>query len=151
MDPNSWTDHGRIGIRSDSSKPYNAIDPNFFIDTDGSKYIVFGSFWQDIFQVPMNAAGTKVSSALSNIAYDPTGAHAVEGAYLYKHGKWYYLFFSVGVCCGYDRDRPAAGKEYKIKVCRSDSVAGKFVRLFSFFVFFFPSTCCFYFCCNFNF
>lgn len=44
-----------------------------------------------------------------------------------KYGNYYYLFFSWGSCCGYDKTRPAAGKEYKIKVCRSSSATGGFV------------------------
>ncbi|KAF5857842.1 hypothetical protein ETB97_005216 [Aspergillus alliaceus] len=127
MDPNTWTDHGSTGVSSQPSKPYNAIDANLFTDTDGSKFMVFGSFWQGIFMARMNAASTKVASASSNTAYDPSGTHAVEGAYMYKYGNWYYLFYSVGICCGYDKNRPARGKEYKIKVCRSSSATGHFI------------------------
>jgi arabinan endo-1,5-alpha-L-arabinosidase len=126
MDPSTFTDRGRTGVFSCSSKPYNAIVANPFTDTDGSKYMIFESFWQDIFREKMKAVGTKVSSS-SNIAYDPSGTHAVEGAYMYKYGTWYYLSYSVGICCGYDSNRPAPGKEYKIKVCRGDSVTGHFV------------------------
>ncbi|EAW09988.1 arabinan endo-1,5-alpha-L-arabinosidase [Aspergillus clavatus NRRL 1] len=126
MDPNSWTDHGSTGIRSSSSKPYNAIDANLFHD-GGNYYMTFGSFWHDIYQAPMNSAATAVSSGPYNIAYNPSGTHAVEGAFMYKFGKYYYLFFSSGICCGYDTSRPAAGKEYKIRVCRSTSATGHFV------------------------
>ena len=44
-----------------------------------------------------------------------------------KYGSYYYLFYSVGKCCGYDASRPAAGAEYKIRVCRSGSATGGFV------------------------
>ena len=44
-----------------------------------------------------------------------------------KYGSYYYLFFSNGICCGYDTTRPAAGKEYKIQVCRSTKPNGGFV------------------------
>lgn len=46
---------------------------------------------------------------------------------MYKYGNYYYLFFSAGICCGYDTSRPASGEEYKIKVCRSTSATGNFV------------------------
>lgn len=126
MDEGSWTDHGSTGISSTSSKAYNAIDANLFND-DGTYYMNFGSFWQDLFQAPMNSAATKAASSSYNIAYDPAGNHAIEGVYLYKYGSYYYLFFSSGACCGYDTSRPAIGEEYKIKVCRSSSPTGDFV------------------------
>lgn len=126
MDEGSWTDHGATGISSSSSKSYNAIDANLFND-DGTYYLTFGSFWQDIFQAPLNSAATKAASSSYNIAFDPNGDHSVEGAYLYKSGDYYYLFYSAGACCGYDTSRPATGDEYKIKVCRSSSATGDFV------------------------
>jgi hypothetical protein len=42
MEPNTWTDRGSVGIRSDSSNPYNAIDANL-VDTGGSTYYM--NFW----------------------------------------------------------------------------------------------------------
>ncbi|KAL4762405.1 arabinan endo-1,5-alpha-L-arabinosidase [Aspergillus foveolatus] len=127
MDLNTWTDHGSTGIRSDSSKPYNAIDGNLFQDDSGTWYMNFGSFWNDIYQAQMKSPPTAVASSSYQIAYQPAGEHAVEGAYLYKYGNYYYLFFSEGKCCGYDSSRPATGEEYKIKVCRSTTATGNFV------------------------
>lgn len=71
----------------------------------------------------------KVASgaASTNIAYVPSGDHAQEASFVYKYGSYYYLFFSVGKCCGYDANRPAAGQEYKIKVCRSSTPTGGYV------------------------
>ena len=126
MNLDSWTDKGSTGISSSSSKAYNAIDANL-INADGTYYMNFGSFWHDLYQAPMNSAATKVSSSSYNIAYDSSGSHAQEGAYMYKYGSYYYLFYSSGTCCGYDTSRPATGEEYKIKVCRSSSATGNFV------------------------
>jgi hypothetical protein len=50
---------------------------------------------------------------------------------MFKSGNYYYLFYSSGVCCGYDTSRPASGEEYKIKVCRSTSPTGGFVSVSS--------------------
>ena len=87
----------------------------------------FGSFWNDIYQAQMKSPPTAVASSSYQIAYQPAGEHAVEGAYLYKYGSYYYLFFSEGKCCGYDSSRPATGEEYKIKACRSTTATGNFV------------------------
>jgi len=128
LDYNSWTDLGATGIASVAGKQYNAIDPNLV--SDGSNYyMVYGSFWQDIFQVQMANPPKKIASgsANTNIAFMSTGTHAQEGAFTYKYGSYYYLFFSVGSCCGYDTNKPASGAEYKIKVCRSSSITGGYV------------------------
>lgn len=87
----------------------------------------FGSFWADIFQVPMSDMTTAGSSSATNIALNTTSStQAVEGAFLYSNSGYYYLFFSAGQCCGYDASKPAAGEEYQIRVCRSESVTGPF-------------------------
>lgn len=126
MEYGSWTDHGSTGISSSSGKSYNAIDPAL-IEVDGSYYMNMGSFYGDIYQVPMNSAGTAAASAAYNIAYNSSGSHAVEGSFMYYRSPYYYLFFSSGACCGYDSDKPAAGEEYTVHVCRSESATGSFV------------------------
>ncbi|RSL95741.1 Arabinan endo-1,5-alpha-L-arabinosidase A [Fusarium oligoseptatum] len=62
----------------------------------------------------------------SNVIYEPVTT-AVEAPYMFKHGNYYYMFFSKGNCCGFDKDRPDAGQEYKIMVCRSSSATSGFV------------------------
>jgi len=93
--------------------------------------MTFGSFWHDIYQVQMANPPLKVlsGSTSTNIAYDPSGSHSVEGATVFRYGSYYYLFYSQGQCCGYDTSKPAAGGEYKVKVCRSTAVTGGFVSL----------------------
>ncbi|CAN8097780.1 unnamed protein product [Discula destructiva] len=129
MEVGSWTDHGATGVASDASKAYNAIDPTVFADAAGAYHMTFGSFWGDIYQVPMATPPTKPSSSSFNIAYNASSDHAEEGSFIYLRGStgYYYLFFSAGACCGYDTDKPAAGLEYSIRVCRSTSATGPFV------------------------
>lgn len=62
-----------------------------------------------------------------NVEFNSTGTHPSEGAYVFQYKKYYYLFFSSGICCGYDQKRPAPGEEYKIMVCRADKVSGPYV------------------------
>lgn len=45
---------------------------------------------------------------------------------MYYRSGYYYLFWSEGICCGYDTSKPATGAEYKIRVCRSTSATGGF-------------------------
>ncbi|KAL3423417.1 endo-alpha-1,5-arabinanase [Phlyctema vagabunda] len=127
MDVGSWTDHGSAGVTSVTGKNYNAIDPNL-IAVGSDYYLNFGSFWGDLYQVKMNSnALTGGGSAAYNIAYTPSGTHAQEGAYMFKYGDTYYLFWSAGQCCGLNTNKPAAGGEYKIMVARSKSPTGAFI------------------------
>ncbi|KAI0416374.1 glycosyl hydrolase [Xylaria grammica] len=127
LDVGTWTDRGSTGVKSSSAKPYNAIDANL-INVDGTYYLTWGSFWGDIYQAPMKASPLTLASGASSyqVAYDPVTT-AVEGAYVFKYGSYYYLFYSKGQCCGYDAGLPAAGAEYKILACRSSSATGGFV------------------------
>lgn len=125
MEEGTWTDKGSI-VTSTTGDQYNAIDANLLVD-GSANYLTFGSFWQDIFQVTLNGDATSSTSTPVNVAFDPATTHPVEGAYLYKYGDYYYLFYSWGTCCGYDTSRPAEGEEYKIKVCRSSTPTGNFV------------------------
>ncbi|KAH9213431.1 putative arabinan endo-1,5-alpha-L-arabinosidase A [Leptodontidium sp. 2 PMI_412] len=127
LDPGSWTDKGSVGVTSSSAKSYNAIDANL-IAVGSSYYLNFGSFWHDIYQVQLNAAATKGGGAAAyNIEYDSTGGSPCEGSYMFYYSGYYYLTWSRGVCCGYDKTKPAAGAEYKIMMCRSTSATGSFV------------------------
>ncbi|CAK4030106.1 glycoside hydrolase family 43 [Lecanosticta acicola] len=122
----SFTDLGPTGVASCNGSVYNAIDPNL-VPTDDGYQLLFGGFWQDLYTVafsepPARAAGTSVQ-----VAYDPSDKHAVEGGAMINTNGYWYLFFSAGQCCGYSRSMPAAGGEYKIKVCRSTSPTEGFV------------------------
>jgi arabinan endo-1,5-alpha-L-arabinosidase len=123
-DLETWKDQGSTGISSAAGNQYNAIDPNLLMD--GSSYsMIFGSFFGDIFQVPMSSPSA-ASGFAAQIAFNATTNHSEEGAYMYKNGAYWYLFFSSGQCCGLDTSKPAPGEEYKIMVCRSTSSIGPF-------------------------
>ncbi|RDW84950.1 arabinan endo-1,5-alpha-L-arabinosidase-4 [Coleophoma cylindrospora] len=126
MDVGSWTDHGATGVASTTGKAYNAIDPNLIV-VGSSYYLNFGSFWGDIYQVPVSSALGKPSSTSYQLAYNSTGTHAEEGSYMFYYSGYYYLLISSGICCGYDTSLPAAGQEYRIIMCRSTSATGSFV------------------------
>ena len=129
MDVGSWTDHGATGVTSSSGKPYNAIDPNLVVLSNGAYQMNFGSFWGDLYQVPMTSPTAHGSVSAAQVAYDPSGAHSEEGSFLYYRSGYYYLFYSHGQCCGLDSSKPAAGQEYQVRVCRSTSSTSGFVSL----------------------
>jgi arabinan endo-1,5-alpha-L-arabinosidase len=126
MDCGSFKDLGTTGVESRSGDNYNAIDSQIF--KDGNNYQMnFGSFWSNLYQVSMANPPLKSTGSKRQLAFEPAGTHPEEAAYMVKNGNYYYLFYSVGSCCGYDTTRPAPGAEYKIKVCRSSSATGSFV------------------------
>lgn len=132
MDVGSWTDLGSIGVESVAGSKFNAIDGNLQ-STNGKLYMNFGSFWSDLFQVEMTAIPTMIANPVTSatqIAFVPTPPQAQEAAFGYQYNDYYFLLFSVGSCCRYDTGGPAAGDEYKIQACRSDSVSGPFVSTF---------------------
>ncbi|CZT22390.1 probable Probable arabinan endo-1,5-alpha-L-arabinosidase A [Ramularia collo-cygni] len=126
MDCGSFSDRGSVGVASKTGSAYNAIDANLLNDS-GTFRLTFGSFWSNIYQVSMKSPPTSASGTAKQISFDPSSTHPEEGAFLVKYGNFYYMFFSRGKCCGYDASRPAAGEEYKIKVCRSSKPDGGFV------------------------
>lgn len=126
LEVGSWTDHGEIGVTSSSSTPYNAIDPNW-ITIGGTPYLQFGSYWDGIYQVEMTDSLTSSGSTPTNLAYNASGNHAIEAAFMFERGGYYYLTFSSGQAQNYISSPPAQGAEYRIVVCRSQTGTGDFV------------------------
>jgi arabinan endo-1,5-alpha-L-arabinosidase len=120
-----WTDHGAV-LTSAAGGNFNAIDPSILVDTDGTVWMTYGSFWSGIFEQQVNAAtgqlmtGTiyHLAERASSVANDP-----IEGSSLVKKGSYYYLFASWDYCCA----SPASGSNYKIVVGRGTSPNGPFL------------------------
>ncbi|KAG7284624.1 hypothetical protein NEMBOFW57_009229 [Staphylotrichum longicolle] len=123
MDVGTWTDLGSTGVVSSTGMAYNAIDGNL-VNDNGNYFLTFGSFWNGLQRVRVTP--TQKNGDVYQVAFDPSDT-AMEGPYVFKYGSYYYLFFSKGQCCGYDKSKPASGKEYRIMACRSTSAVGPFV------------------------
>ncbi|KAK4962495.1 hypothetical protein LTR10_000121 [Elasticomyces elasticus] len=132
--PGSWTDHGAVLSSSpDADYPLNitnAIDANLFVDPKTHvPYLIYGSFWADLYEFQLNSdlKSVKQETALQ-LSFDPVLPQAEEGAYLSYAGGWYYLWYSHGICCGYNVSAlPTPGTEYSIRVGRSKAATGPFV------------------------
>jgi len=151
LDPSSedyrWEDRGCV-IRSIAGRDnWNAIDPNVFIDTDGTGWMSFGSFWSGVKLVKLDASLTRVaepqvwyplcrrpegtaedtSETDDAIQADPRGKDfdpgngAVEAPFIIRRGDWYYLFVSYDLCCRGPKST------YKVVVGRSESVTGPYL------------------------
>jgi arabinan endo-1,5-alpha-L-arabinosidase len=119
--PGSWVDQG-IVYRSQSDDDYNAIDPGLIVDRSGLWWLSFGSFWGGIQMIQIDPATGKQTAA--NKTRYPlarrTGNPAIEAAYIYFHGEYYYLFVSFDQCCQGIRST------YHIAVGRSSNVTGPY-------------------------
>jgi arabinan endo-1,5-alpha-L-arabinosidase len=115
LEPGQWNDHGGIGLASTTGVPYNAIDPSL-VRSGNSYYLNFGSFWGDIYQVPMSTDLTSPAGRPVNMIYNPSGSHAIEGSNAYQNGNYFYMFWSAGQCCGLNTNKPPPGGEYSMSL-----------------------------------
>ncbi|MFJ8537749.1 arabinan endo-1,5-alpha-L-arabinosidase [Streptomyces sp. NPDC093591] len=118
--PGTWTDQGKV-FTSERTDEWNAIDPAL-IRADGRLWMSFGSYWTGIRMVELNPrTGKAVEGApVHHLATRPDAPYAVEGPYIVKHGRHYYLFASYDQCCS------GVNSTYKIRVGRSTSVTGPY-------------------------
>ncbi len=136
LDPDSpdyqWVDQGMVLRSVPHRDHWNAIDPAIVEDEDGTPWMSFGSFWEGIKLVKLDASLTRIAEpqewhSLAKRPGDPTtddadpGEGAIEAPYIFNKDGWYYLFVSFDLCC--------RGMEstYKIMVGRSKSVTGPYV------------------------
>jgi arabinan endo-1,5-alpha-L-arabinosidase len=120
-----WVDHGNIIQSIPGKTNWNAIDPNLVVDTDGTPYLSFGSFWGGIKLVKLTKDRLKVDGSLATL---PTlairknkGANPIEAPFIYKKGNFFYLFASIDYCC------KGAESTYKVIVGRAENVHGPFL------------------------
>ena len=88
----------------------NAIDPSFVIDPVSQQpYLNFGSYWSDIWQVPLMPDLLGVKDAEDpdavHLAYSPypdlSGERPLEGSFISFKEPYYYLWISHGQCCSF--------------------------------------------------
>lgn len=136
LQPGTWTDHGAL-LSTSPTDPTplnitNAIDPNLFIDpATNIPYLNYGSFWSDIYQYNLvQNLSAVISTEYRQLSFDPVLPQAEEGSYMNYHDGWYYLWYSHGLCCGFNVSAlPTPGTEYSIRVGRSKSPQGPFVDI----------------------
>ena len=130
IDEGNWTDHGSLIYTGKGHLshlyPYtksNAIDPAFITDQKtGKPYLVYGSFWRGIFQLPLaddllSVENTEHPDA-RNLAFVPdVRFKPVEGAFMTYRDPYYYMWFSHGKCCRFYRGFPKKGQECVICFC----------------------------------
>jgi arabinan endo-1,5-alpha-L-arabinosidase len=131
-----WVDRGLV-LQSVATDDFNAIDPNLVLDAKGDAWLSFGSFWTGIKMRKLDRAtgmlskaDTKLYSLASRAAAAndgprradlPPNTEAVEAPFVFRHGRYYYLFVSWDLCCRGTRST------YRTMVGRSKKVTGPYV------------------------
>jgi arabinan endo-1,5-alpha-L-arabinosidase len=127
-----WIDHGKVIQSVPGRDMWNAIDPNLIFDDNHEPWLNFGSFWNGMKLVKLDqsllkpavpetwytiAARTRSSILPDSVAGDA----AIEAPFIFKHGKFYYLFVSFDYCCRGEKST------YKMMVGRSEKVIGPYI------------------------
>ncbi|HZX07322.1 family 43 glycosylhydrolase [Kribbella sp.] len=114
-----WTDSGApvVAPRPAAGGGFQwTIDPAEFTDTDGTRYLYWGSYNGGIHAVRLTPDGLRTVGAVTDVARD-----RFEGAYVVKHDGYYYFFGSSSNCCA----GPTTG--YAVFAGRSRSPLGPFL------------------------
>ncbi|HEY1684486.1 MAG TPA: arabinan endo-1,5-alpha-L-arabinosidase [Tepidisphaeraceae bacterium] len=112
-----WVDHGPV-IESTNGSDYNTIDPSILVNSDGTVWMSFGSYWDGIYITQINPA---TGMRLNNNATQVADNSQIEASYLYQHNGYYYLFVNFGMCC------MGTSSTYNIRVGRSTSITGPYL------------------------
>lgn len=127
-----WVDHGKVIQSVPGRDMWNAIDPNLIFDEKNTPWLSFGSFWNGLKLVKLNSDLKTVAEPQEwfTIASRPrkqfspdssAGDGAIEGPFVIRKGKYYYLFASVDYCCR------GVNSTYKMIVGRSEKVTGPYL------------------------
>ena len=114
-----WTDQGPV-IESTNGSPYNTIDPSFTWDGSGNLWMAFGSYWNGIYLVQLNATNG-LRAAANSPTYQLAYNSSIEASYIFKRAGYYYLFADWGSCCS------GVNSTYNIRMGRSTSVTGPYL------------------------
>jgi len=127
-----WIDHGKVIQSVPGRDMWNAIDPNLMVDDTGTPWLVFGSFWDGMKLAKLDQSFTKVAEPQEwhTVSARPrdyftdeynAGEGSVEAPFLFKKGKYYFLFVSFDFCCR------GLESTYKVVVGRSENITGPYV------------------------
>jgi arabinan endo-1,5-alpha-L-arabinosidase len=127
-----WEDLGKVVQSVPGRDLWNAIDPNLVVDDNKTPWLLFGSFWEGMKMVKLNNDLATIAQPEEwyTIAKRPrdfgipdtsAGNAALEGPFIFKKDRYYYLFVSRDYCCRGERS------DYKVIVGRSEKVTGPFL------------------------
>lgn len=104
---------------SDSSGVKNSIDPAL-VEDNRKLYLLWGSF-NGLYMVELNWDDNGKYFIKDINSKKRIAGNAFEGSHIFKRGKYYYLFASVGRCCQKDNST------YRVVVGRSKNLFGPYL------------------------
>ena len=116
----AWKDEGVVIKSVGGADDFNAIDPAPFLDVDGRLWMAFGSFWGGIKMVELDPATGRRIAADSPV-HSLARKEQIEGPYVFRRGRHYYLLVAWGWCCRGVRST------YNVRIGRADRVTGPYV------------------------
>ena len=102
----------------------NSIDPCFFQDDDGKKYLFWGSF-RGVWGIELSADGLALKPGAEKFQIGPNHNwmhHGTEATMIVKRKGYYYFLGSLGNCC------EGANSTYRVVVSRSKDLRGPYVN-----------------------
>lgn len=117
-----WVDDGLV-MASTADDGYSVLDANALVDSDGTPWMTFGSFWTGIQLVELDpATGAPVDDAELTLlaSRDPWWQGVEASSTIYRDGYW-YLVTSWGFCC------QGVETEYELRVGRSADLDGPYL------------------------
>jgi arabinan endo-1,5-alpha-L-arabinosidase len=124
LDPNSpgykWIDKGKVIDFRNGGEGVNCIDPNVFVDDDGSVWLFYGSYKSGLRLVELDRKTGKLKNETPEITVITNSLG--EGVFVIKVDDYYYIFASRGRCC--------AGIEstYQVVMGRSKNLKGPYLN-----------------------
>ncbi len=127
-----WTDHGQVIESIPGRDEWNAIDPNLIVDEQKQPWLAFGSFWNGIKLVKLDAGARSLAQpqtwfTLASVPRTKPGSDsaagngAIEAPFIFKKFDYFYLFASYDYCCR------GAKSTYKMRVGRSKALTGPYL------------------------
>lgn len=115
-----WVDQGKVISYKDGGEGVNVIDPNIYIEEDGSKWMLYGSYTAGLRMVELDIETGMLKEENPDLVTLTTSLG--EGVYLIKGPNYYYILASRGICC--------KGKEstYQIVMGRSKNLEGPYLN-----------------------
>lgn len=127
-----WVDHGIVIQSVPNRDLWNAIDPNLTFDDNNTPWLAFGSFWEGLKMVKLNADLLSIAQPQEwyTISKRERGAGfedahpgdaALEAPFIFKKNGYYYQFLSWDFCCQGEKST------YKVVVGRSKVITGPYL------------------------
>jgi arabinan endo-1,5-alpha-L-arabinosidase len=119
----AWLDHGAVLCSNTTATQddWNAIDPGVLVASDGTPWLVFGSYQGGIKLARLDTTGARADTEMNSIAARPADGDALQQGELLERSGSYYLFTSFDLCCrGVD-------STHKIMVGRASDPKGPYL------------------------